>query len=628
MSWRVVLYIFGMALIFVGEQIPADTGIVRWSLVGVGGLAIGSSALWRGLRSRQADESGIETGHRLALVTTLIGAGSLGGYVLSTQSVAEGLGVGGPSSGWRVVWQVIWPIVWLAGTLPLLAIDHAIRQSPVVAPARRFRQALYHGLTAALGLALLFPVNYLASQHETQWSLAHVETVRPGSATHSIVESLETSVHVYAFLPPDSKLNSEVDAYFTSIEGPKLNVHRVDQTASPRLARRLEVEDNGYLVFATTPPGQLKRPEDEGSEASRVWNERIELGKKLDDAEEALETLDQNVQKRLLSLSSGERIAYLTEGHGELTAEGSGRSRSLQGLTQTMEGMGFQIERLGLQKLPEGVPREADVVMIPGPDSPFMDREIEALANFLDRGGALWIALEPEYARKARRNSKDERPLLGGLLERIGVELGDGVLASTDNIVPTSNNKTDRLNLVTNRFSSHPSTATLSKRTRRLFLFAPTSGYLGVSDDTPVETTVTVRSPSSTWVDRNDNLTFDEESGESREARPMVVAAESEADDTDSSQPWRAVVTADATMLSDLGLGNRGNRQFVYDNLNWLIGASALSGTVDSGEDVRIRHTKEGQAIWFYATVVGIPLLILLIGTLYVWRRRQTGGAS
>lgn len=633
MSGSVALCLLGMAAIFVGEQILADLATTRWIVDVVGALAIGGAIAWRWVRYRGTDQAGLKTGHRIALATTLVGAGSLLCYVLSTESTAAWLGATGSPSTWSVAWRALWPIVWGAGTLPLLVVDRALQQSPVVAPARRFRQALQHGLVAAFGLALIVPVNYLASRHATRWNLARFETARPGSATRSIVDSLERPVHVYAFLPPNSELVAEIDSYFAPLEGAALTLHRVDQTARPTLARQLEVRDNGHLVVSTASPEQLRERDGDVDEARGALNRRVELGTKLDEARDTLETLDQKVQEQLLSISSGERVLYTTRGHGEWTDEGP-RAESLQGFERVVKAMGFRIESIGLDGLSGGVPDEADVVAIVAPNSPFMDREVEALRHFLDRGGSLMVALEPDYTRRNTRGGTNDGPLLGGLLERVGIRLGEGVLASTQNIVPMANNKTDRLNLVTDRFSSHPSTATLSKRSRELFLFTPGSGHVTPIEGSAAETTVTVRSKSSTWADLDGDLDFDDQEGESRGSRPVAMASTPKTDDGGAASTsrdenrWRALVAADATALSDLGLGNRGNQQFVYDGLNWLIGASALSGTVESGEDVRIRHTKEGQAIWFYATVVGLPLLIFIGGAIYVWRRRKQGGAS
>jgi len=89
---------------------------------------------------------------------------------------------------------------------------------------------------------------------------------------------------------------------------------------------------------------------------------------------------------------------------------------------------------------------------------------------------------------------------------------------------------------------------------------------------------------------------------------------------------WRAVVTGDATMFSDLAAVVRGNQQFMADTTNWLARTEAYSGTKENEEDVRIQHTKEGQAGWFYTTVLGFPAILMVIGLIRT--RRRVRGAQ
>ncbi|MFB6262132.1 MAG: Gldg family protein, partial [Bradymonadaceae bacterium] len=452
----------------------------------------------------------------------------------------------------------------------------------------------------------------------------YFKTAHAGWATRSIVESVSDKVHVYVFLPPNSAVLEELESYFDSLTGPKLELHRVDQTARPRLARELSVRSNGKIVFSTeevTVGGSQSDETSSGKEekpGARI-TESMQIATKLDQAREDLKDLDQKVQKRLLAVSSGNRVAYLTTGHGELsTGRDAPRNRRLQGFKRILEAMSFRVDKLGVgQGLAEGVPDDADLVAIIGPTDEFLPSEIEALKSYLDRGGSLLLAMEPPSFRSGKTGSGDKK-LLTPLLDKLGVSFGEGVLAAESGTIPLAHNKTDKLNVVTNRFSSHPSTATLSKHATALFVFTPSAGYFELDKKSDGETTTTVRSPSAAWADVDGDFKYESDAGESRKDRAIAVAANGE-----DEKSWRALATADATLYSDLAIGNRGNQQFVYDGVNWLIGAEALSGGVQSEEDVKIRHTKEGQAVWFYGTVFAVPLLLLAGGGLRIWRRRK-----
>ena len=59
----------------------------------------------------------------------------------------------------------------------------------------------------------------------------------------------------------------------------------------------------------------------------------------------------------------------------------------------------------------------------------------------------------------------------------------------------------------------------------------------------------------------------------------------------------------------------------------WLAEDEALAGTVESEEDVKIEHSKEGQGWMFYATAFIVPLGLLGLGVGRI-RRRTKGGAA
>ncbi len=57
------------------------------------------------------------------------------------------------------------------------------------------------------------------------------------------------------------------------------------------------------------------------------------------------------------------------------------------------------------------------------------------------------------------------------------------------------------------------------------------------------------------------------------------------------------------------------------DTLRWLTGEESISGTVSTEEDVPIQHTREQDVVWFYATVLLAPAVVLGVG-FFVTRRR------
>jgi len=599
MSGGAILYLVGMGFLFGGLRLFAGGGL-EWIFIGLGALALIASLGLRAQRRGAAPSDHHRAAHGRALKAALLGCASLLVYLLSTDGVVDTLGLEGATADrWSVPFQVLWPILWLAGTLPLIASDLAIQDSPRVLQPRRIAQAMDNWLAAALALALVFPLNWLAAEHNTRWDLAYFKTTAPGTATQAVVANLKEPVEVRLFQPTSSEVTQELLAYFNAIDSPNLKVEVVDHAAEPALTKELKIRGNGYVALTL-------------GELTKTWK----VGDDLDSAKRNLKKLDTEFHKKLIELAIGKQIAYLTTGHGEMNWKSKdGPDRKASTLKKILEIPSYRVKELGLTEgLGEAVPDDAGLVMLMGPTDPLLPGEIRALKTYIDGGGAVLIALDP-----------DGDPL-EGLLSHVGLRRGEGSLASEAAYVRLTGQKGDRLNVVTNRFSSHESTATLSKNSKALPMAFVDAAWLEEIDGGAGKVTITVRSMADNWADLDGDLDLDKD--EKKKIRPLAAVAEGAppADAEEGEIGWRVAVVADSTAFSDLVLANvRGNQQYIWDVIHWLTGDEESTGTTESEEDVKIQHTKEDQVAWFYSTSVGVPFLVLLVGWLRVRSRRKGG---
>lgn len=630
MSLGTAMYLAGMLALFVGQRIldGMDTAQMVMTVIGATALLVAAGLRFRSLRTAP-DDRGLRLGHRFALMLLLVGAASVVLYIGTTERFTQGLALDDAGEArWLGLSRSVWPIVWLLGTIPLLVLDYAVHSSPRTVPVGRVRQSVVHGLVAAMGLAAVFPINYIATQRNERWDLAYFKTPAPGTATVALVDALDEPVTVRIFMPPSSEVANELRNYFAPIEGPKLSVEIIDQAANPRLAKALAIRDNGTIAMTQ---GDVERLMDkpEGADEAEVDDtpkpvtRRLPINPDIDKAKRTLKKLDAEVQKMLIELGQGDRVAYFTMGHGELnwSQQKEMLDGSIRGLRDRMRDLGFVVKPLGVTEgLGERVPDDATVVLVLGPRKPFFQAEVDSIEAFINRGGALLLAREPAIVLDGQILPDDP---LDGLMTTLGVSMGEGVLAAERGIVPLSRDRRDAFNIATNGFSSHATTTQVSDRSQQLAVVAPAAGYLEEVPDHPNSLVFVIRSLAYAWADLNANAQFDSDDGETKEARNLMAAIEGGAD-----TPWRAVVTSDASMFSDLGVGlSLGNQRLVDDTLNWLIGAESLSGTTENEEDVKIEHTKEGQQWWFYLTVLIVPLGVLLLGVARI-RLRHKGGAA
>ena len=149
--------------------------------------------------------------------------------------------------------------------------------------------------------------------------------------------------------------------------------------------------------------------------------------------------------------------------------------------------------------------------------------------------------------------------------------------------------------------------------------------------------TVLIRTHSSTFADHNTNGTKDGDEknkvynvayaveGPAAEGPSAVGSSEEEnAESTDAAR-YRAVVIGNVATFSDWALARKYGQggQLVIDSMRWLAHEGDLVGETSNEEDVKVEHSPAGQKLWFWAGIIGVPLLILLLGGVHVSIRRR-----
>jgi hypothetical protein len=558
-------------------------GIIGWAAVRMGQASGERRVLWR-----------------WALLCYVAGFVGLLLYTAQSELGARLLGTALSQSSPKlaVAFQALFPALLVVSLVPLALLEvsaAAMVRAPVL-ETDRARGALFSGLGVGFVLVFAFSAMYVATQLDVTWDLSYFRTARPGESTRKIVRGLNEPLQVTLFFPPANEVGEAVAQYFRDLgqESPQLQVERLDQAVEPTRARSLGVTTNGVVVLSRGEKRELHT-----------------VGLDIERARGQLQRLDQEVQKRLLTVGRPRRVVYLTEGHGERSdgraAPGETERPGISQLKELLRGQNVEVQTLSAAEgLGSRVPNDAAAVIVLGPTKEFLPEEVTALREYVDGGGRLWIALEPGG------------PAHAALLEPLGVKYLPTTLVNDQVYFRATNQQSDRANLGTANFSSHPSVSTLMT----LGPQAPVA-FLGAGAVEPrlpapqgVSHDVTVRSHEATFPDPNNNFT--EEHGEERSTWALVVAVQKT---VTGKEPARAVVMGDADALANGVLPNLGNAYLALDTLRWLTGEEAISGTVSSEEDVPLQHTREQDTVWFYATVLLAPALVLGAG-FFVTRRR------
>ena len=509
---------------------------------------------------------------------------------------------------WQVFFQSLGAILFLVSIIPTFALHQLFTLgSKHISSSKLQKQALLWTGTTFL-LISIFPVNYLAHEHNERWDLGYFKTATPGESSIRLLENLAEPVTVYLFFQMGMDVTDEIRTYFDEIQANKVDIRYVDKDIEPTLAKELGVQNNGMIVLTTG----------EGDDRSI---ERINIGKTLSSAKRKLKKLDEEFREALLALTKEPSVLYITTGHGELywkVEEEQDSERKISLFKRGLSASNFIIKELSIANgLANEIPEDATAVVILAPQTEFSDAEVNTLLNFWRSGKSLFIALEPEG------------PSLAPILSELNVTFDPTPLAHGSIYMPTSTRALPihQRNLVTNKFSTHASVTTLSRYNQVMQLVFANAGSLEKGDGDTKVTTI-IKSLEDTWQDSNRNLQHDD--AESKSLWALGVAIEKESNE----QTSKAMVFSDASWITDnyLGKGFKAGQQTIQphaimlsDTLFWLTNQQDSSGTVNNEQDIKIQHSKEGQGWIFFGSSILFPFFILAIGRMRIATRTRGG---
>lgn len=308
-------------------------------------------------------------------------------------------------------------------------------------------------------------------------------------------------------------------------------------------------------------------------------------------------------------MSDEPRKLYLLEGHGEIRLSTSG-PRGLGVLVGLLENQGWTVEELNLLRSAEGgpplVPEDASVVAMVGPTAQLSPPEASALGEYLARGGALGVFVDPGG-------------VLPELVEDLGVRRLPGVVYDTVAVFPHE----DRPVL---GYRSHPITEDLAASGTTTVV-----AHAAPIERARVEGAVAqplIISSRRGWIERGSErpAVYD---AATDGAGPVLVALALRVGPPHPAinlgRVSRVLVMGDSDALTDeLMADGPGNTTFAVNSLRWLAGDEERMSWVGRPTDRRRLSLSTTQLRVVQWLVLGLmPLLAVLAGALMWWMRRD-----
>jgi ABC-type uncharacterized transport system involved in gliding motility auxiliary subunit len=378
-----------------------------------------------------------------------------------------------------------------------------------------------------------------------------------------------------------------------------VKIEYIDPDKKPTLAQQFQVQNYGTIVFSYK--GRTER---------------------------VTSNTEQDVTNGIIKVITGEqRKVYFTQGHGEKDPADSGRS-GYNGVNEALKRENYTVEQVSIAQK-GSVPDDAAVVVVAGPKGDFLAPEVDVLKKYLEKGGKLFLALDPP-------EKADAPPLtnLMALAQEWGIEVGNNVVVDVSGMgqlfganeaVPIAvkypgHAITERFNVMT----AYPLTRSVT---------AVSGGVGGRTAQQIVETGEQswAESDLKSLLSSQGKVGMDANAGD--KAGPVSIAAASSAPVNQTpAEPGkeegpkpetRVVVFGDSDFASNAVLSLSGNRDLFMNVVGWLSQQENLiSVRAKEPNDSRLTLTATQQTNINWISMVGIPVAIFGMG-IYSWYRRR-----
>ncbi len=446
-------------------------------------------------------------------------------------------------------------------------------------------------------LVILGLINFLGVRYTERFDLTENQRFTLASQTQQLVRNLPQPVKVWVFDRAPERGDIDLLENYRRQAPDLFDFQYVDPEKQPTVARQFNVQSFGEVYLASE------------DETRQQFVQSVNPASSLSEAK-LTSSLEQFTSDRTYKV-------YFLQGHGERSLE-AGRGSISQAVASLGE-KNFITEPLNLARLPR-VPPDASVVVIAGPKQPLFPKEVQALQAYLQQGGSLFVAIDP-----------DTKPGLDPLLKEWGINLdqtiaidnsGSGGLVGLGPAAP----------LITN-YGDHP----IVRDFQGGYSFYPLARPLQLSDVEGVESTPLLLTGEQSWAEstpEDPNLKFDPQTDRPGPV-PLGVAMKkslkSEAATPEAATPEettgreaRLVVIGNSEFAIDGNFQLQLNGDVFLNSVSWLSkqNEQTLSIRPKTVLNRRISMTpKEAQQLG-WAAVGFLPLFGLFTAASLWWKRR------
>lgn len=502
---------------------------------------------------------------------------------------------------------IVWPqkkaAVLALGLLGVLAlIAYAGLNLPSLKKGFRRKSFIYSGNTlvvVVLVLAILALANYFLSKHNyrADFTAAKLHSLSDQSVT--VLKNLKTDISIKCFFREGNYSRAAMENLLKiyAYHSARIKDEFIDPDKNPGLVKRYDVTQDGTSIFEA------------GGQESRITA-----------------SSEEDITNALIKVTRAQKkVIYFLEGHGEETLAETG-DNGFSTVKTELEKLGYEVKKQTLA-LADSFPKDCALFVVPGPQKDLLPNELETIKKYIQGGGRVFFMVDPETAI----------PGMTSFLAQYGFKLDNDVVVDTVSRLLGG----DAFMPVVSEYEEHAITRKFGYATFFPYARSVETGETKAEGETL--TALAKTSPNS-WAERELNekqvkftkdkdrqgpitlaavasLKIKTESAPPAEAKPGEKAPEPKKPEEKEA---RIAVVGDSDFVKNRYYNLSGNGNFFLNIANWLTEESDLISIQPKTQTPRtIQLTPSQGRLLFFASIVILPLAVLIIGV-SVWLRRRS----
>jgi ABC-type uncharacterized transport system involved in gliding motility auxiliary subunit len=473
----------------------------------------------------------------------------------------------------RATWK--WPEIAALSLGGAMVLFYAILNFKEIVDFVTHRGALQTAnavLMSVLVLALLGGINYLANRHSWRKDTTAAKQFSLSDQTKKVLKHLKDELRITAFYQTQEqdRIADQFKEY--AAVTPKFKYEFIDPDKKPDMARRY-----GVTAYNTTVISY------------RGQDEKITTATE-EDLTNAIIKVTRDRKKKI----------YFTTNHGEKGIDSEDRL-GMSAAKSVIKEKNYDLATLSLIDT-TNVPEDCSVLVIAGPQTPFLPPEIDKVKNYLKNGGAAFFLLDPES------------PSFEEILADYGIEAGNDLVLEWSAVAQMFGGEPNAP--VITSYGNHA----ITEKFGGFMTVYPNARSVTIKGEKPAEVTAQaiINTSSNSWAEtsaeeiRSRRVKFDANVDRRGPVSLAVAATKNAPSDTgatNGTSKTRIVAFGDSDFAGNNYFGWQKNGDMFMNALSWLAEEEDLiSIRPKDPEDRRISLTASGSKMILLVSVILLPL--------------------